>query len=115
MPEEYQLLDSYQKRAFWENHIEQWQRSELNQSAYCRQHHLKAHRFFYWRKRILEPSSDVSFVPLALPVNRVNNHRAADVRAYTHRTVSPLRSEIVTDQVPSSNWSPWSLPYDAVP
>ncbi len=83
MPEEYQLLDSHQKRAFWENHIEQWQRSDLNQSAYCRHHDLKSHRFFYWRRRILEPPSDGSFVPLALPVNRAHHYRAADVRICT--------------------------------
>ncbi len=83
MSEEYQFFDAHQKRAFWEKHVEQWQRSELSQSAYCRHHDLKAHRFFYWRRRILEPSSDVSFVPLALPVNRLENHRAADVRIFT--------------------------------
>lgn len=83
MPEEYQFFDTHQKRAFWENHFEQWQRSELSQSAYCRRHDLKAHLFFYWRRRLLEPSSDVSFVPLALPVNRLENHRAADVRIIT--------------------------------
>jgi hypothetical protein len=83
MPENYQFFDAQQKRAFWETHVEQWQRSELSQSAYCRHNDLKAHLFFYWRRRILEPTSDVSFVPLALPANRVANQRAADVRIFT--------------------------------
>lgn len=83
MPEEYQLFDAHQKRVFWVNHIEQWQRSELSQSAYCRHHDLKVHRFFYWRRRIQETPSDVSFVPLALPVNRTHHCRAADVRICT--------------------------------
>lgn len=83
MPEEYQLFDSRQKRVFWENHIEQWRRSDLSQSTYCRNHDLKTHRFFYWRRRVLETPSDVSFVPLALPVNPAHHHRAADVRICT--------------------------------
>ena len=83
MPENYQFFDAQQKRAFWVTHVEQWQSSELSQSAYCRHNDLKAHLFFYWRRRILELSPDVSFVPLALPVNRVDNHRASDVRIVT--------------------------------
>ncbi len=59
MPEDYHLFDSHQKRCFWENYVKQWQQSGLSQSAYCREYALKAHRFYYWKQRILKPQADV--------------------------------------------------------
>jgi len=61
--------NTQQNRNFWEHHLEQWQQSGLSQLAYCREHHLKPHRFYYWRRRILKPQTKVSFLPVKLPMD----------------------------------------------
>lgn len=38
----------------------------MSQTAYCRQHDLKSHRFFYWKKRIVKPETTAKFVSLNL-------------------------------------------------
>ena len=70
-----------QNRNFWEHHLERWKQSGLSQLAYCREHHLKPHRFYYWRRRILKPQTKVSFLPVKLPhgypsaaAARIENH-----------------------------------------
>jgi hypothetical protein len=55
-----------QKRSYWKQHIDSWQRTDLTQAEYCRQHNLKHHQLVYWRKRFLKTETDVSFVPLKL-------------------------------------------------
>ena len=56
------------KRRFWSQHIERWKHSGLTQTAYCRQHELKLHRFVYWRKKYHRPEpSPISLVQVQLP------------------------------------------------
>ena len=69
MPENIDQQTTQNKRRFWERHLEQWQQSRLSQLAYCRKHDLKPHRFYYWRRRILKPQPDVSFLPVTLPAD----------------------------------------------
>ena len=69
MPEDINQLDLQQRRRFWEHHIEQWHKSGVSQAAYCRKHQLKAHRFYYWRRRIVKPQPAVSFLPVTLPAD----------------------------------------------
>jgi len=69
MPEHVNPTNMQQNRNFWQHHLEQWQQSGLSQRAYCREHHLKPHRFYYWRRRILKPQPKVSFLPVTLPVD----------------------------------------------
>ncbi len=67
MPEDYHRLTRQQKRRFWQQHVEGWQQSGLNQSAYCRRHDLKTQQFYRWRQRIMATAqSPVSFLPVAL-------------------------------------------------
>jgi len=35
----------------WGRHIQNWQNTEQNQSAYCRDQDLNYHRFTYWRRK----------------------------------------------------------------
>jgi hypothetical protein len=75
MPEDIDLFRSHHKRSFWEYHLERWQQSGLSQRAYCMEHELKSHQFYYWRRRIQKPHSDVSFLPVMLPEGSVgHNH-----------------------------------------
>ena len=55
-----------EKRRFWMQHIEDWQATNLTQIEYCRQHHLIAHRFTYWKQKF-KFGSDQSFIELKLP------------------------------------------------
>jgi hypothetical protein len=58
--------ESRQKREYWKRHIDSWQTSGLSQSEYCRQHDLKDHLFFYWKRRIVKPETTAKFVSLNL-------------------------------------------------
>lgn len=70
-PEEF---DPKEKRKFWENHIQAWQQSGLTQVEYCRQNNLKDHRWWYWRKRILQPAEpDVTFVPISFSSSKTSS------------------------------------------
>ena len=74
MPEEPQSIDTQQRRNLWTSHIEQWQKSGLSQAAYCRRHQLKAHRFYYWRRRLSASHDQVSFLPVALSPSQGIQH-----------------------------------------
>jgi hypothetical protein len=83
-----------QKRSYWKQHIDAWQKTGLTQVEYCRQHNLKHHQLVYWKKRFLKTETDVSFVPIKLedlldipasPENAslslvVNNHFKIEIR-----------------------------------
>jgi len=79
MPEEIDQINTHHKRSFWEHHLVRWQQSGLSQRAYCRQNDLKPHQFYYWRRRTLKPRSDVSFLPVTLPVDSVHQHHGIRV------------------------------------
>lgn len=81
MPEDSQQLDSQPRRRFWEHHIERWQSSGLSQAAYCRKHQLSAHRFYYWRRRLLASQERVSFLPVALSASPVQSHPTIRIHA----------------------------------
>jgi hypothetical protein len=74
MPEDFRQFDSQQRCRFWESHIEQWQKSGLSQAAYCRSHQLKAHRFYYWRRRVPASQDRVTFLPVALSPSPAKHH-----------------------------------------
>ena len=46
-----------ERRAFWQEHLAQWQASGMTQVAYCRQHGLHRDQFGYWKKRLLSARS----------------------------------------------------------
>jgi hypothetical protein len=61
--------DRESRRQFWQQHVENWQKSGLNLAAYCRQHGLKHYQLRYWKSRLSEDPAGVSFVPLQLSAN----------------------------------------------
>ena len=79
MPEEIGQIDTHPKRSFWEHHIGRWQPSDLSQREYCRQNDLKPHQFYYWRRRILKPRPDVSFLPVTLTADPVRQHHGVRI------------------------------------
>jgi len=46
-----------ERRAFWQEHLTQWQASGMTQVAYCRQHGVNRDQFGYWKKRLLSARS----------------------------------------------------------
>ncbi len=60
-----------EKAAYWSEHVAAWQRSDLSQGAYCRQHGLSQSSLSYWRKRLgatndRDAASFVTIVPVPL-------------------------------------------------
>ena len=49
-------------KAFWLNHVQRWQQSDLSKAAYCKQHNLSAGNFYNWSRpammQSLSPSDD---------------------------------------------------------
>jgi hypothetical protein len=63
------IKDPGKKRRFWKAHIERWRHSGLMQIEYCQANGLVPHRFTYWKKRLSQPDTAVSFVPLQVTDN----------------------------------------------
>lgn len=60
-------------KAFWEQHISNWQQSDLSKTAYCEAHDLAKSTFDSWRRK--QQSADTNkltprdFLTLSLPQN----------------------------------------------
>jgi hypothetical protein len=65
MTDDHSKFNPEQRRQFWKEHLDLWQREGGSQSAYCRQHDLKLHQFTYWKKRLAQTDT-ITFVPLQL-------------------------------------------------
>lgn len=48
----------------WQQHINQWHKSTLNQAQYCRQHHLKESAFSYHKNKLAHHSKASSPEPV---------------------------------------------------
>ena len=60
-----QLLQEAKKQ-LWQNHLNSCKASALGPIAYCRKHNLKRATFYYWKKRLNNESSPISFVPIKI-------------------------------------------------
>jgi len=92
------------KRKFWEDHIQAWQQSGFTQIEYCRQNNLKDHQWWYWRRKISQPSdAEVTFVPLSFSSSKISQPPISMVTPNGYRIefdhgidVSKLRELITT-------------------
>ncbi len=53
-------MDKYkseQRHQFWKQHYENWQRSGLSQTEYCRHHHLTFKTFNNWIHKVQQPQT----------------------------------------------------------
>ena len=48
------VFDNKAKRAWWQVHVDAWQKSGLTATAYCRQHRLTTENFRTWRRELDE-------------------------------------------------------------
>ena len=60
-----------EKRQLWCERITDWRASGLNQSAYCRRHHIALPQFLYWKRQLeaisppeIGPVGQLRLVPL---------------------------------------------------
>jgi len=58
-----------EKRRYWEVRVREWEESGLRQAEYCRQNGLKIRNFGYWKRRLSETATDVSFASLQVQPN----------------------------------------------
>lgn len=47
---------SDERTAYWQQHINHWQASELSAAQYCQQHQVTYHCFIYWRSKFARES-----------------------------------------------------------
>lgn len=73
---------------YWSHHIQSWQKTDVNQSSYCRTHDLNYHRFTYWRRKLIVPGSGAR--------KAVQNSGFVPVK-----TVAPVVSSNLTATLPS--------------
>jgi transposase-like protein len=62
------LARSRKKEAGWRKHIKAQAGSGLPIAAYCRQHDLRAHGFYWWRRELTRRDVDqpAAFVPVTV-------------------------------------------------
>lgn len=49
-----------EKQCFWQNHIQGWRVSGINQADYCREQGLKESIFTYWKGKLTQEPSAIS-------------------------------------------------------
>lgn len=56
------------RRAYWREHIENWQQSGQSKQAYCREHGLKSASLYRWCGKLLRGEQRrPQFIPVRLP------------------------------------------------
>ena len=56
------------KRAFWCEHLKEWEKSKSTQSAYCRKHELSIKSFGYWKRQLSDQLKQVKGQLRLVPV-----------------------------------------------
>lgn len=46
-----ELSGEAERADFWRDHLALWKKSGLTQNEYCRQSHISAGQFCYWKKK----------------------------------------------------------------
>ena len=80
-------LSPRERQHYWQQHIDEWQSSELSGTQYCQAHQLTYHCFIYWRRK-LASQDDVARHHDPLPSG---NHRpGAFVAVQAAHQVQPV-------------------------
>ena len=59
-------LSSTDDEQFWKQHMSSFMVSGINQTAYCRLHHLIYHRFKYWHRKLQSEKQKLPLVAVKL-------------------------------------------------
>jgi len=60
----------YKSKTFWKKHVSLWEKSNLSQAEYCREHNLLATTFSNWKYKFMKQSESLELVPVALPLEQ---------------------------------------------
>ena len=79
------MTSTQEKRAFWKQHVAQWQSSGLSQKSYSETHQLKLHQLVYWIG-VFKPKPESSHVPQSkfVPVQVVAHQSDASLKLHLH-------------------------------
>ena len=72
-------MNLIENRHFWREHLQQWQKFQMKQSAYCRQHDLCPHKFSYYKQALLSELNPLVPAPpknngfIRVPVQALSN------------------------------------------
>ena len=70
-----------EKHKYWETHVTAWEQSGINQSEYCRSQGLSVKIFGYWKRKLKDKESDLTFVPVSIkPAQNIANKPIACLR-----------------------------------
>lgn len=76
------------KQRLWQQHVAQWQTSQLSQREYCQQHNLALATFGYWRKRLsIAKTPENKLIPVvrsAEPLIRITLAGGIQIEAPAH-------------------------------
>lgn len=85
---------------FWQEHVQQWQRSHALQIQYCQEHDLSVTAFRWWRRKLIrdhqvldpeqggQPESVPTFTEIRIPEGDVA------VAAYPYEILLPNRTQL---------------------
>lgn len=74
-----------ENRHYWRDHLQQWQNSDITQSAYCRAHELCRYKFSYYKKALLPDER-----PLVSIAPKTNGFIQVPIQIPFDDTVEPL-------------------------
>ena len=84
-----QLLQE-EKKQLWQNHLNSCKASGLGPIAYCRKHNLKRATFYYWKKRLSDEATPISFVPIKINLHPIQKEPLVLVLSNRFRVEVPV-------------------------
>ena len=67
-------MNSDQKKEFWQNHIEEREKSGLSQVEYCQAHKIALSTFGYWKRKLNQgTNAKPVFYPIAIAPDHSRN------------------------------------------
>lgn len=84
---------------FWQRHIQQWQRSGVTQSQYCREHDLSIGAFHWWRKLthghpVVDPQKELPTLPVPTFTEIRIPEGGAAAASYAYEIILPNRTQV---------------------
>jgi hypothetical protein len=76
-----------QNKAAMQEHIPQWQASDLTQAEYCKIHDIKPHIFSYYKTKFSSAIPSLKHINPLVPIKLVAEHHSDDLRLSTGSSV----------------------------
>jgi hypothetical protein len=85
---------------FWRKHVQQWQRSGVTQSQYCREHDLSIAAFHWWRRKLtpgqpeVDPQKELPLTPVPTFTEIRIPEGDPAAAAYPYEIILPDRTQL---------------------